>query len=306
MNRYEKDSKAKFLSARKVKRSEALLNIFVSRYLQNRSKLFRKNSESSPLVVYAHDVIGIEINVKGAYEIDFLEAIRSVFENLEIDSKKFSAIDIGANIGNHTMFLSKVFSKVEAFEPHPRTSQILELNTLELKNVCRHTQALSDRSDTGFLHSINTNLGASFVSSEKLEATDSRIQLEKLDDYLEHFKSVKFVKIDVERMEYRVLLGAKDVIEAFRPVIAFEQHAEDFLGQDDGTLATKFLESLEYQIFWSEMAHLSEHRFLRLFRKATWLMLGKKEFVLKPTDGRVPIGYHSMLFAIPKELLIVG
>jgi len=279
------------------------MNIFVSRYLQKRSKLFTENSDKLPLVIYAHDVIGIEINTEGAYEIEFLEAILLIFENLGIDTKNFTAIDIGANIGNHTIFFSKFFSNVECFEPHPITSQLFALNTGQLSNICLHKHALSDSSGQGFLHSIQTNLGASFISNERFSEADTLIELETLDFYLQHFKSIKFIKIDVEGMEYKVLRGSESVIQTFRPVIAFEQHREDFTIDDGGTLATNFLESLDYEIFWSKMAHLSTAQFSRLCRKIFWFISGKKHLELKPTDEGVPRGYHSMLFAIPRELL---
>ena len=45
------------------------------------------------------------------------------------DSKNFSALDIGANIGNHSVFLSKFFKKIHSFEPNPKTYDVLSLNS---------------------------------------------------------------------------------------------------------------------------------------------------------------------------------
>lgn len=39
-------------------------------------------------------------------------------------------------------------------------------------------------------------------------------------------KNVGYIHLDVEGLEYRVVLGANELIDAMRPIIAFEQHLE--------------------------------------------------------------------------------
>ena len=56
------------------------------------------------------------------------------------------AIDIGANIGIYTRYLSKIFNKVEAFEPLVKASKYIE--KANFKNVNIHNIALSNKKDT--------------------------------------------------------------------------------------------------------------------------------------------------------------
>ena len=44
-----------------------------------------------------------------------------------------TVLDIGANIGNHSLFFSNYFYKVLSFEPHPKIFKVLAINTEDKK-----------------------------------------------------------------------------------------------------------------------------------------------------------------------------
>src|SRR3990167_2424357 len=66
---------------------------------------------------------------KNYYEFEMLEFIRN---NIE----RGVMVDVGANIGNHTLYLAKYCANIVlAFEPFPDTHQLLESNILQNK-IC--------------------------------------------------------------------------------------------------------------------------------------------------------------------------
>lgn len=130
--------------------------------------------------------------------------------------------DIGANIGNASVFFGKVLGaeRVVAFEPLPQAYTTLRRN-LDLNGL---TDALAYRcmagaqSGRGDIARFNPrNLGAtSFVPSAEgpvpMVALDDLIEAEELD-------GLSFIKIDVEGMHQEVLQGAQKVIATHKPAI---------------------------------------------------------------------------------------
>jgi hypothetical protein len=80
------------------------------------------------IAVFANDTIGNAINASGFYEWSELEAIFDFLKPLHEHFNRSLALDIGANIGNHSIYFSRYFKAVHAFEPHPLTYRILDIN----------------------------------------------------------------------------------------------------------------------------------------------------------------------------------
>ena len=132
--------------------------------------------------------------------------------------------DIGANIGNHSLFALKFLrvAKVICFEPNPAAISILHSN-LGLNGVLdrcdlRHLGVgLSDEASSGFgIVATRRNLGGGQMVADGGELTVARG-----DDLLAD-EPVSFIKIDVEGMETRVLAGLSAVIAARHPTIFVE------------------------------------------------------------------------------------
>jgi FkbM family methyltransferase len=156
------------------------------------------------------DPIGKYIQNSGEYyEQDLLE-----------DSKKYIStgdviVDVGANIGNHTLYWSFFKCHIYAFEPNPKTFSYLTSNceNNEKSNVVCHCIALYDKSGTGQL--IETeNAGECRVKYGKGE-----IEFRTLDSY---GLAPRIVKIDVEGCEMNVLKGAVETLMKFHPILYVE------------------------------------------------------------------------------------
>ena len=134
------------------------------------------------------------------------------------------AIDIGANVGVWSYWLSKYAKQVESFEPNPKVFNALK--NIKIKNVNSYNIALSNKTGSvdllipkgskGF-----SNQGAS-LSSIKVQGEHKSISIEakRLDEY--NFLDVDFIKIDVEGHEHEVIEGAQETIKTFKPTMVIE------------------------------------------------------------------------------------
>lgn len=199
-----------------------------------------------PLVVFAHDYIGDEININGGYELTELE---TAFDWLAPCADAFragAALDIGANIGNHTAFFAPRFGRVISFEPNPRTFKVLSLNAELFGNVECHNFGLSDAEAAAAMSLASANVGGARVSGQG-ETGEIAIALRRLDDAIDPELDVKLVKIDVEGHEARALAGAERTLRRHRPIILFEQHEYDF--RDGASEVVDLLKRFGYRRF---------------------------------------------------------
>lgn len=138
-------------------------------------------------------------------------------------SRGSTVLDIGANIGNHTVFFSAVCgaARVMSFEPQKRVFEILrrnaQLNTIGDRKIDINNIGLGNRTQKlKVVHENVANMGATQFAYDE----DGGFDVKRLDDLgLDH---VDFIKIDVERMGHEVLAGARNLIEKSKPKIWIE------------------------------------------------------------------------------------
>jgi len=185
-----------------------LLNIIARIY-------FNLKVESIPMVVY-NDLIGKKVIFDGFYDIEFLKAIVDKFD---FDTQKTSFCDIGANIGNHSMYLSKFFHEVCCFEPQIRTFRILELNTERIKNIKIFNYGIgSEEKKLVFEIPLNNN-GSASQEIKKEESYKEEVLIKPFDRSLEN---ISYIKIDVEGNEFDVLIGLENLLALNRPILSIE------------------------------------------------------------------------------------
>jgi FkbM family methyltransferase len=130
-------------------------------------------------------------------------------------------IDIGAKIGNHTLYLTGVKEcNVAAFEPDTVLSDALmssvKINGFDDK-VGIYTVALGMEKGKGhFERVIPENFGA-----QRIETGSGEIRIEPLDKF-DFPQKVKAIRIDVKGMELDVLKGGQAIILKDRPDIYIE------------------------------------------------------------------------------------
>ena len=183
------------------------------------------------LAVIPGDEIGMDVLQFGLYEEEIL---RPLFDQVLVRFadrfKAGRAIDVGANIGNHTLFFSSRFAEVSAFEPAKIASLLLQANVAlnNASNIKVFPFGLSDCETTATLSSRqDSNLGSSAILDDAaLVGTASEsIQLRKGDDVLETSPSdreLSLVKIDVEGHELQVVRGLSKTLLSQHPIVLFE------------------------------------------------------------------------------------
>ncbi len=185
---------------------------------------------------------GMLANKAVPYELDMLQAMRDALGADDL------VLDIGANIGNHTLYLALVVGcRVLAFEPNPQLANPLQESVAanKLDNrvtvIAKGVGAAPGRG--AFLGLKPDNLGAQSLTL--IEGSDSS-QDEGLEiitlDSLQFDQPVKAIKVDVEGMELDVLKGASKLLEKDRPEL--------------------FIESQELEQFSAIHAHLEQLRYV--------------------------------------------
>ena len=137
--------------------------------------------------------------------------------------KDQNSIDVGANLGLFTHFMSKCSNHVYAFEPNPYPLE--NLKNLINNNVTLLPIALGNTDgpvEIRIPHHANgwSSNGASLVPKIDEGGKIISIQCRKLDSL--KLKKIGLIKIDVEGFEIEVIKGAINTIKIHKPVMIIE------------------------------------------------------------------------------------
>ena len=167
------------------------------------------------------------------------------------------AIDVGAAEGFYSYALSKKFSEVYSYEPHP--TQFNRLNFFSSKNVKTFKESLSDVSgDLSFFVPIIKNkeiLHESRIVDDNYVGNTPgkviRVPSKRLDDELtpNEISNIGLIKIDVEGFELEVLHGMRETIKKSKPIIFCEIEARH---NDKYGDVFNFLDNIGYQAYFSK------------------------------------------------------
>ena len=172
---------------------------------------------------------------EGDYIGGILERSRSFYEILLLErhlamyGSPSQVVDIGTNIGNHTIFWTGVLgARVIAFEPHPEIFHVLKKNIARnhlehLAELCNLACGACEKSAT-METPVASNCGTSRIQPESPGVGNDAVRIKQstLDQQLvsrEDLKSIDLIKIDTEGYEYEVLLGATEILKHYQPNI---------------------------------------------------------------------------------------
>lgn len=167
-----------------------------------------------------------------------------------------TVLDVGANIGTHTLPLSKLVGpkgSVIALEPQPVFMALLERNIQQngRGNVVVGNLAAGNRNgevEIAGLPKLGANEPAFNMGGVPLSDGDkwgqpTHGEMIKIDSMA--LESCALIKIDAEGMEIDILRGAKETIERCEPFLYIEANG------DDCTEIAALLEEIGYAAFWS-------------------------------------------------------
>ena len=286
-----------------ISRIESLFQIFKFPVRHFLNYLSIKNLSSfQQMAIFSSDHISHDINLDGIYEKDYLLTLTNWLKEMHNDIFNGVAIDVGANIGNHSVFFSKFFKKVYSFEPNPKTFKLLEINSKLSNNIYVKKMGLSNKEVISNLLENKSNIGGSKLTNKKSEKTID-IKLTTLDQEINIIKEkINLLKIDVEGHELEVIQGSKETITKFRPIIIFEQQLNDF--PDNFRKIQKCLADLNYNQFG-----VIKRKSNLLFLNKPWInkyifrflcLITKEFYSIEITENLDPAFYHFII-AIPNN-----
>lgn len=149
-------------------------------------------------------------------------------------------VDIGANIGLISLFVSRYFphAKIYSFEPGEVTHHCLgeTLKNNKIHNIELIKKGVSNQVKEGvsfFIDPISTGGSSLVIDKNKDESQRpiEKISLTTLDTFVEETKiKPTFIKIDVEDAEEMVLEKATETIEKYHPIFIVESNNQKILG----------------------------------------------------------------------------
>lgn len=159
---------------------------------------------------------GVSGDIKTNGELKLLHHLKS-----RINRDKPVLFDVGANLGEYSNLLGDVFNPdtlIYAFEPSTPTFMELK-QRLTHSNIIPVNAGLSDSTQVLklFINKDHSSMASLYqrdiknVSMEQFEL----VSLKTLDEFCEEqqIHQIDFLKIDVEGHEYKVLQGAKNMIQ---------------------------------------------------------------------------------------------
>jgi FkbM family methyltransferase len=244
----------------------------------------------------------------GIFEKAILEIIKEVCTKTSYTDQ---FVDIGANIGNHSVCLASVFKSVASVEPNPVIFKVLEANLLRnnISNATCYNFGLAEKTSSATLvatsenHSLgkvrqHTTLGAdAFNIDESAFDIEHSIHLKSTSVFFEKFAGVNsktFIKIDVEGMEQEILNQLLPYIREEEPIVGFEWYVLEQQGIKD------IISSLPN--YTAYVIDSNDDQTLNLLIKALRLIWKGRKFSMKPYNSAHLKDSYPLVMLIPSRL----
>jgi len=237
-------------------------------------KALQKNQRKSQCIFWTmpYDSICQAIILNGFYESELLQAMCAL-----VLDKNSIALDVGANIGNHSLFFSKNFDSVISFEPMASNCLLLKSNIFlnQIKNVTLIEKGLSNKnSKIGVLNSNPKNTNNVVCDLNENDDDQIIIDIAIGDEEIEKLslkEKIGLIKIDVEGHEPFVIEGLQKTISSHRPIIFWEA-----FNRSEAEKTKNLLAEMGYDYFYHLTTNRYQSRFLskisKSFTNSTYLV----------------------------------
>lgn len=204
-------------------------------------------------------------------------------------------LDIGANIGCHTMAFSRLVGQgiVFSYEPERNNFNALAGNIAlnNIRNVHVFQKAVGSTSGLISVPELDleqtTNMGGLSLTGDYSRAPNYVVPLTTIDE--QNLLRCNFIKIDVEGMEKPVLEGAKQTIEKYKPILYVEDDRDNL---HDALI--EFIKSLNYIPY----KHLAP-----LYNPENYYKNTKDEFLMPNEDGTYRAIVSSNIFCHHRDVV---
>jgi FkbM family methyltransferase len=216
-----------------------------------------------------------------------------------------TVLDIGANLGTHTVFFAKATGSggaVYAFEPQRVLFQILCANVAlnGLSNVYTYQAAVGRQAGTVTLpridYTVANNFGGLMLGNWSAGEATPLLTIDSLN-----LPACHLIKVDVEGMEAEAIAGAEQTIRRFRPFLYVENDR-----REKSAALIEQIFALDYRLYWhlpplfNPQNHFAESEnifgrtvsvnMLCLHKSVRWDVRGLQE-IQSPNDDSGCIGH---------------
>jgi FkbM family methyltransferase len=227
----------------------------------------------------------------GAYEKDVLFFMRDYIKGKNNPDAVF--LDVGANTGQHSLFMSRHVKQVHAFEPFPpvadRFRQMIQLNGFS--NIVLHEVGLGEKEDlVPFYAPPDHNLGSgTFLPTHAQDRSKpvGSFRVVVGDEWLKQsgVSSIELIKIDVEGFEKPVLTGLSSTLAQNRPVVVVEvSRPPSGTIKSFGELKELFPNEYRFLNFKSNRDYLINGKYKLLDESRLWSELDIEMVVAYPAE----------------------
>lgn len=264
---------------KKITKDSYIKNFIEQRYrdfvLKPALKILNSHQKKSEVLFWTmpFDTICKNITLNHFYENEILNGMCEM-----VSDKDGVVLDIGANIGNHSLFFSNRFSKVIAFEPVPSNCWIVKSNLylnnkknliliekgLSSKNIKMAVDATNPKNTNNVVSEITEALGSQTVIDVVIG--DEEVRKLALD------KKIVLIKIDVEGHEPDVVEGLRETIKSDMPTIFWEAFS-----REEANKTKILLENMGYKNFY----HLTPNKFGNRLINKLWKSISKATYIVK-------------------------
>lgn len=150
------------------------------------------------------------------YELKLLEKIKS----LNIGG---TYVDVGANIGNHTLFFSENCNskKVVSIELDKNIFECLSKNVKE-NSLSKEVLLINSGVGEKIKNVTTSNIDKQNVGMTKILNDGGETQISTLDNLLSDIHEINLIKLDVEGYELNAIKGATEILEKHSPILVTE------------------------------------------------------------------------------------
>ena len=208
--------------------------------------------------------VGKSLSEYGEWSESEVELIKGLVNNNDV------IIEIGSNIGTHTVPLAKHLSnggQIYAFEPQSQNRKLLEQNIKDndIENVQVSKIAISSKEGKAFMNTFAndklSNYGDARIFRDKFDNSEC-VQVNTLDEFFYNNSvrknSVRLIKFDVQGQELNVIIGSEKLINEYKPIL--------YLENDNIENSKKLIDkikSLGYIMFWHLPALFNPNNYLK-------------------------------------------
>ena len=220
--------------------------------MNNKSNIVTQKSKHGIFSYYKNDkFIGKSLREYG----EFSEGEVHLFKQLTKTND--NVIEVGSNIGTHTIPLAKHLSQgglLYALEPQSQNYKILikNINQNDLQNIKVFKIAASNKKSEAYMNLFDENETNNFGDARifnKIFTNFEKVSVSTLDELFFHEfnenKKLSLIKCDAQGQETNIINGSKKIIEKFKPFLYVEN---DNIEQSKNLIET--IKSLHYSLFW--------------------------------------------------------